>query len=143
LDASFAPAWRPDVDDQLVGEVVALSEHDGGFGAYPIVTLRRDGGEEVAVHCIHYVLSSELAKLRPKAGDRLAIKFLGKLAKKSGTGSYNGYRVVSDAVSGGVNWAKYGDADDGDEETGGSDLPSDGAAVQPAVAVDDDGPLPF
>lgn len=140
LDASYAAAWRPDVDDKLVGEVVALSERDGGYGNYPILTLRRDDGEELAVHAMHYVLSSELAKLRPKIGDRLAIKYLGKIAPKTGA-PYHAYRVVSDAAAGGLDWSRYGDADDGDAGGGGSDLPNDGATAEPAAESADD--IPF
>jgi hypothetical protein len=140
LDASFAPAWRPDVDDRLIGEVVALSERDGGYGSYPILTIRRDSGEELAVHAMHQVLSSQLAELRPKVGDRIAIKYLGKIANKAGNGSYHGYRAVSDAATGGVDWGKYG----GDEPDGGSDLPSDlGDPGDFAAAPSDDEPLPF
>lgn len=143
LDAEFAPAWRPDHGDKLAGEVVALSERDGGYGSYPIVTLRRDDGEELAVHAMHQVLSSQLAELRPKVGDRIAIAYRGKVAPKSGTGApYHSYRVVSDAATGGVDWGKYGDVD---EEAGGSDLPST-ADAQPddfAATADQDAPLPF
>lgn len=144
LDASFAPAWRPDVDDRLIGEVVALSERDGGYGSYPILTIRRDGGEELAVHAMHDVLSRELAKLRPAVGDRLAIKYCGKVSPKSGAGApYHSYKVVSDAAAGGVDWGRYGDGDgDGDGSGvgsgGGSDLPSSGgAAAEPAAPADD------
>jgi hypothetical protein len=142
LDADYAPAWRPAVDDKLTGEVVALSERDGGYGTYPIITLKRDDGDELAVHAMHTVLSAQLAELRPKVGDRIAIKYLGKIANKAGTGSYHGYRAVSDAADGGVDWGRYGD---GDEEAGGSDLPSTSDATTttaPAVAADDE-PLPF
>lgn len=139
LDAAYAPAWRPDVDDKLSGEVVALSERDGGYGSYPILTIRRDGGEELAVHAVHQVLSSQLAELRPKVGDRIAIKYLGKIANKAGTGSYHGYRAVSDAATGGVDWARYG----GVEPDGGSDLPSTADARPDDFAADQDAPLPF
>ena len=140
LDAAYAPAWRPDVDDKLSGEVVALSERDGGYGNYPIVTLRRDdNGEELAVHAMHQVLSSQLAELRPKVGDRIAIRYLGKIANKASTGSYHGYRCVSDAAAGGVDWGRYG----GDEPDGGSDLPSTADAQPDDFAADQDAPLPF
>ena len=32
LDAEFAPAWRPEPGEKLIGEVVALSERTGEYG---------------------------------------------------------------------------------------------------------------
>jgi hypothetical protein len=139
LDAEFAAAWRPDAGDKLAGEVVAIGERQGQYDPYPIVTLRRDDGEEFAIHAFHTVLGAQLAALRPKLGDRIAVKYIGKTQNKAGTGEYHGYRAVKDGADGGVDWSKYGV-----EPDGGSDLPSTDAQPDDfAATADRDDPLPF
>lgn len=68
-----------------------LDASDYGDGEeYPIVTIRQDDGEEVAVHGFHTVLKRELAKLAPKVGDQIGVKYVGIPAGKS----YELYRVI-------------------------------------------------
>lgn len=147
LDVEFAPAWRPDPGDKLSGEVVGIGERAGEYGSYPIVTLRRDDGEELALHAFHSVLASELAALRPKLGDRLAVRYDGKKQTRTGTGSYHGYKVVKDGDEQAVDWSQYAA---GDEQSAAappaSDVPAGtadfaAAAAPAAKAADDD--IPF
>jgi hypothetical protein len=77
LDREFAPAWKPQPGDKLVGIVTALSTRNGEYGEYPIVTVRSDDGE-FAAHAFHEVLANELAKVAPKVGDQVGIKYVGK-----------------------------------------------------------------
>ena len=88
LDSS-AEAWKPNVDDSVIGTVLAVDERTTEFGTYPIVTLMTDDGDEVAVHAFHTVLKSEFARRPPVDGERLGIKYLGKSPK-----GYEAYRVV-------------------------------------------------
>lgn len=111
LDKANAPAWKPEPSDKIVGTIVALDERTNDYGTYPIVTLALDDGSEVALHAFHSVFSSELARWRPKVGERLGVKYLGKVGGEDR--SYHGYRVKVERVGGGgVNWSQYGDPDD-------------------------------
>jgi hypothetical protein len=112
LDAEFAPAWRPAPGEKVVGTVVALDTRDGAFGRYPIVTLNT-GGEEVALHAFHEVLANELARLAPKIGDELGVKYLGQHTEKG----YHQYRVRRAGGSGGFAWGEFGTPDEGEGAT--------------------------
>jgi hypothetical protein len=107
LEADFAPAWRPERGEKLVGEVVAISERTGGYGSYPIVTLRRDDGGEVAIHAFHQVLAARLAEVQPKVGEHLGVKYEGEI--NGGERRYHSYRVVVDRPERPINWSAYRD----------------------------------
>jgi hypothetical protein len=142
LDRDYAPAWRPERGDKLVGVVTDLSEREGYGGVmYPIVTVRQADGVELAFHAFHEVAQTELAKLRPKVGDEIGIKYLGKVKPEGGGSSYHGYRLrKSGGSSAGVNWSRYGD---GDEPEPQPDLPVDAVEVAEAAAAGDDDSIPF
>jgi len=91
LDTEPAKGWKPIAGDKIVGTIVGIDERISTYGGtYPVVELETDAGR-VAVHAFHTVLKKELAKLRPVAGDKLGIKYLGRDAK---SGNYENYRVV-------------------------------------------------
>jgi hypothetical protein len=97
LNEDFAPGWRPEPGDAVMGVVVDVSmreRQDFGQGTtpYPIVTLSQDDGTRVAVHAFHFVLEGELRKIKPQIGHRIGIKYLGKPEGKR----YEVYRVVTD-----------------------------------------------
>jgi hypothetical protein len=104
LDKDYAQAWRPSPGEKLVGAVVALNEREGPFGSYPIVTIRTPEGRELAAHCFHEVLASELARLAPAVGDEIGVKYLGKHPER-GYHQYRARRVGGDR---GFNWSRYG-----------------------------------
>jgi hypothetical protein len=89
LDAKFAEAWRREDSPKIVGEVTALSEREGTYGRYPIVTLRTEQGER-AIHAFHEVLANELARIAPKVGDKIGVKYMGKHEERG----YHQYRAV-------------------------------------------------
>jgi hypothetical protein len=129
LDASFAAAWRPEPGDKLVGTVIELDERDGAYGPYPIITLRQEDGEEFAVHAFHGVLQSELARVAPKHGDQLGIKYEGKDQAK-GYHRYRVRRAGNDAV---LAWSKYAES-----------VATDSGEQGPADSGErDDGDIPF
>src|SRR5205085_256955 len=105
LDADFAPAWKPEPGEKLVGEIVSISEREGGFGRYPIVTLRSDDGAEIAVHAFRTVLASKLAEVRPKVGERLGVKYEGEVA--GAERRYHSYKVAVDRAERPVDWSSY------------------------------------
>jgi hypothetical protein len=70
------------------------------------VTIRSDDGE-FAVHCFHEVLANELARIAPKVGDRIGIKYSGK----DRDGGYHRYRARGEGA-GAFRWSEFGDTDD-------------------------------
>lgn len=120
LEADFADAWRPAAGDRLVGTVISLSERPGFEGRpYPIITIQPDEGEPLAVHAFHGVLMDELGKAGPKVGERLGIKYLGKV-DGGGRGSYHSYRVAVDRPVAAIDWSRYSE-----------DVPADGGLNRP------------
>ena len=141
LDHEHARAWKPQAGERVAGRVVEFGERDGGYGAYPIVTLELEDGTRAAIHAFHTVLAGELARIAPQLGDQIAVKYSGLIATEGGRSRYHAYRVASNRVKRtAVNWAKYADSDTSD--TPESDVPIE--PVEP-VAVPDNGddPLPF
>lgn len=89
---SFPEPWKPDAGDKLVGQVVEIGERasDYGDGSYPIVTVLTEAGKEFSFHGFHTVAKNELARQRPRVGDRLAVKYFGKDEERG----YERYRVI-------------------------------------------------
>jgi hypothetical protein len=113
LDRDFAPAWRPEPGDKLIGRVVELGERTTEYGTYPIVTVQTDEGERFAAHAIHTVLASQLAGKRPKVGERIGIVYRGKV--KGDEREYHSYRVeVERDGDAAVDWSRHADAEEGD-----------------------------
>ncbi len=137
LDADYATAWKPEPGDTLIGQVTEITERDGGYGVYPIVTVKRDDGEELALHAYHTVAQNELAEQRPQIGERIGIKYVGRVAGKDAKGSYHAYRIKVDRPDGpSINWARYSD---GHEPSEDNVVTADFTAPKPAA----DDPLPF
>lgn len=100
LDREPAPGWRPEPGDKVIGTIVEISEAPGtDFGAYPLITIEQDDGTEIAVHAFHSVLRNELESKQPSEGDRIGIRYAGKVAGKSGGRDYESYRVVLERVT--------------------------------------------
>lgn len=113
LDADYAEAWKPKPGESIVGVVVDVTEREGSYGAYPIVTLRTESGEERALHAFHEVLAGELAKLAPKPGDELGVKYLGKHPERG----YHRYRARRSGTTAEVSWAKYAGGGESADDT--------------------------
>lgn len=123
VDREFADAWRPDPGDKLVGDVVELGQRDGAYGAYPIVTVRRDDGTELALHAFHTVAQTELARARPQIGERIAIKYVGKKTGADGRSSYHAYKVAVDRQAAAFNWGAFAGEQNADPVA--PDIPTD------------------
>lgn len=130
LDTDFAPGWRPDPGDKLIGEVVSVTERTGDFGPYPVVTVRCDTGDELALHAFHTVAAAKLAEQAPRAGERIGIKYKGKR-----DGRYHDYSVVVERAAVPVDWSRYAEPS---STTGEPDKPEDPPLA--AEAADD---VPF
>lgn len=75
-----AHGWRPSPGDILTGNLVDITIGGTGansLGTYPIITLRKKDGREVAVHAFHHTLRNRLKEMRPAIGDDLTITYLG------------------------------------------------------------------
>ena len=104
-DLEFPEAWRPKVGEYLIGKVVSLDEREGGYGSYPIVTVQRGNGMRLAFHAFHTVARGELARLRPKIGDEIGIKYHGKDAERG----YERYtmRIDRPGAEADVDWDRH------------------------------------
>ena len=147
LEQGLASAWRPDQDDPdtLIGEVVEIAVGTSDYDPYPLVVVRKDDGEEKAVHAFHTVLKNEILRQKPQVGERVGIKYLGEQKTKPGSkfSSFIGYRVKVDRAAAAFDWAKFGSAEEdpvADPYAAVNDAQPDPVTV-PAGAGDDD--IPF
>lgn len=100
----FPVPWRPAPGDMLIGTVVDVGERTGFAGdRYPTVTVRTEEGDDVIFHAFHTVAKDELARQRPRAGERIGIAYHGRDPEKG----YERYRlkVVRDQDLGEPDWA--------------------------------------
>jgi hypothetical protein len=74
-------SWKPQPGDTVTGVIEDISEHDAGYGKYPILELATETGT-VAVHAFHDVLKNELARLAPNIGDSITLTYKGKHPEK-------------------------------------------------------------
>jgi hypothetical protein len=133
-----AKAWRFDLDGpMIVGHVIGFGEFDAGWGDYPIVTLRLADGSERAVHCQREVLQQELAKARPRIGERIGVKWLGKPEDKT----YHKYLVRVDRPEGEtLDWSRYAEGAP-EEPSAVAESPRAPAPAAAAAPVGDPGPM--
>lgn len=72
-----ARAWKPEVGDVLVGELVAYRQGQGAYGPAWVAHVREEGsGELRACWLFHAVLLDEFRRLRPKPGERVGLRRL-------------------------------------------------------------------
>ena len=102
-DLEFPEAWRPKQGEFLIGKVVSLDDRDGEYGSYPIVTVETKDGRRLAFHAFHTVARGELARLRPKIGDDLGVKYHGKDAERG----YERYTMRVDRPGAEPDWDRH------------------------------------
>ncbi len=91
-------AWKPKPGDMLIGTVVDIESRPSEFSRddrtvhYPVVSVLTDDDREVAFFGFHSAAKSEIAKLKPRVGDRFGVKYLGKVQGKKA--SYESYRCL-------------------------------------------------
>lgn len=96
LDQAYAEGWRPEEGSVIVGTVTDLgrgwSDYKNDY--YPIVTVMDDKTQtEVAIHCFQTVLERKMKELKPKVGEKIGVKFLGKHPTKNGKNEVANYTV--------------------------------------------------
>lgn len=93
-----AAGWQPHPGSMVTGTVEEIDETDaGGFGTYPVVTILKDNGQSVAIHCFHEVLKNRITSLinsgRLTEGSKIGVVYYGKTDGGS-FGGYENYKVV-------------------------------------------------
>lgn len=97
-------SWVPEqAGDEIVGELVRYSRGTTSYGEQVIAVLRTVEGVERSVWLLHAVLRGEFAKLRPRPGELVLIRYQGK-RKGAGGGVYAGYRVEVDRDEAPPDW---------------------------------------
>lgn len=91
LNAPPTKGWKPQPGDMLIGTILEIGTATSTYGEYPLIVVDADGGP-VAVHAFHSVLRNELKRLSPSEGDRLGIKYLGRVQGNDQT--YESYTVA-------------------------------------------------
>lgn len=117
LESGLPSAWRPDQEDDatIIGEVVEIQVGTSDYGSYPLLVIRKDDGEEKAIHGFHTVLQNELVRQKPQVGERIGIKYLGEVPTKPGSKfkSFTGYRVkVEREGAQAFDWSRISQAPD-------------------------------
>jgi hypothetical protein len=117
----FPRSWVPsEGDPSIVGEFLRLEQGATSYGPARIVVLRTKDGTEKSVWLFHAVLRNEFSRVRPKVGELVAIRSLGKKQGAAGQ-TYEAYRVVAQRDEGAPDW----DALDIDDDDGGDWGPID------------------
>lgn len=117
----YAPAWRPDPNEEIEGRVVQVDSRESEYGVYPILTLEDEGGTQVAIHCVHSILRREIARRYEPTqivGAQMKIRYDGKQKTKDGKRDFHNYRVFGGNRGSSYDW--------------GQDLPEDERASAPA-----------
>lgn len=126
--------WRPEPGDEVFGNVVSVDQRESDYGDdYPYIEIETEDGNIVGVHGFHTVLKRELARLQPKPGDTLGIKYKGKVTGKRTDAKgkpveFEAYRVVHESAQSEApapDWDSMGAAADGEADFVGADAPGD------------------
>ena len=88
----WPPAWRPEPGDVLVGKILRYDQGHTDYGPVRTVIVETDAGDRLSVWLSSTVLLNEFARLKPKVGERIGIKYLGMHAERG----YHRWRLVVD-----------------------------------------------
>jgi hypothetical protein len=106
-----AETWKPEPGGLVIGTLDEVrwlvSSYDGRD--YPLLVIHAEpDGRAVGVHVLHQVLRDELRAQKPRIGERIGIRYLGRVDNR-----YEGYKLAVDrAEPAEVAWD--GPADQGD-----------------------------
>lgn len=116
-DRGFPPAWTPEEpDEEIFGVFVGFNPQAPTklYGPAPVVELEDPTGTRWSVWLLHKVLRLHFERQRPALGERILIRYLGKVRPDGGGNAYDNYALVLDRpTSGAPDWAgiaqRYGD----------------------------------
>jgi hypothetical protein len=87
--------WRPSPGDKIVGTVTARYELPGfqeDSEPYVVLETITASGTEIAVHCFHTALRSQVIRYDPQPGDRIGVTYKGFRGHEQGyEGKFKGY----------------------------------------------------
>jgi hypothetical protein len=108
VDADWPEAWIPEEGQTIVGVLVRKETAPSAFGEREIIVLADPGtGVESSVWLNHAALTSEIYRVKPQAGEMLAIKYLGpdpEAKPKDGRAPAHRYRVAVDRGETPITW---------------------------------------
>lgn len=139
-DRETPESWVPEqAGEQIAGELVRYERGTTAYGERIIAVLRTRQGRERSVWLLHAVLRGEFARLRPRPGERLLVRYLGRKKSDNGT-EYAAYKLVVDRE----NRATEPDWDALGDDAPASDVPADASDLHaPIEAQDGDSSIPF
>ncbi len=110
LDAELPPAVILEEGESFIGTYLRLEQGHAEYrGPVWVAIFATDQGEERALWLLHQALLNSLKRLRPKPGDRVGVKCLGRRRSQAGT-NYVDWRAAIDRS------ASWDDVDPGDGE---------------------------
>ena len=123
LDQPRAETFRfTKAGDEIAGTVARLDLADTEYGTQKIVVVDPGDGNLRSIWLLHDALISQMTKLKPRPGDVIAVRYLGR--QQSGSGrSYHAYTVTTDQDRPGFDWG--GTADEPGGEASPFDAPMD------------------
>jgi hypothetical protein len=90
------PAWKPVPGEILTGTVRGYDTYCGQFGECPVAFIEEEAeGHLMSVYLSATVLYNEFKKVRPKVGEKVGIRYLGKV-EGGGRGEYQRFKVMVD-----------------------------------------------
>lgn len=110
LDREPPVAWRYAKEgDQIIGTFLRVEVGTTGYGPAPVVILVDDDGKEWSIWLFAEALKSGFDRLRPGAGERIGVRYLGeeksKNPKPGKKDTYHNFKVVApDRTAGPVDW---------------------------------------
>lgn len=108
VSREFAEAWIPTPEvPTITGTFVRLDQAATNYGPCRVVVLRTKDGSEKAVWLFHTALKAAFAREKPKAGDLVAVRWLGKRQGSAGQ-TYDGYRVAVKRDQAEADWDALG-----------------------------------
>src|SRR5262245_647891 len=141
-DRGYADAWiAKEPGEELFGVLVSVKAAVATqFGPVPVCELETDTGARWSLWLTHTVLRNDFLRQRPVLGERLLVRYLGRVRPESGGPPYDNYRLVVDRVDENTDVDWNGIADRyGDDR--GEPAPAPRPETQPPA--DDDRSVPF
>ena len=97
-------SWVPEADGEYIaGKLVRYERGTTAFGDQIIAILQAPDGTERAVWLLHAVLHNEFSRQRPRPGELVLIRYVGRRQAASGA-PYAAYRVEVDREDAPLDW---------------------------------------
>lgn len=92
FDGRWPASWRPKEGEMLIGRIIRYSEGPGRFGPVRTAIIERDDGTRASLWLSSMVLLDQFNRERPRVGERVGVKYLGKHPQKG----YHRFTLVVD-----------------------------------------------